>query len=99
MGEEREMYRTSQTRPSVAVCFLVFNSLRTSSWRVAESAGAASCLSLSFWGFVSLIVSNRRWGRGTLTLPSMSDLTDWKAMDPRTSANNQYLTPGVFQLE
>ena len=34
-------YRLSHSRPSVAVCFLVFNSLRARSCNVADSAGAA----------------------------------------------------------
>jgi hypothetical protein len=34
--------RTSQTRPSVAVCFFVLSSLRTRSWIVSDSRGAAS---------------------------------------------------------
>jgi len=43
--------RTSQTRPSVAVCFFDFISLITRDWRVSDSAGKASCLSLIFLMF------------------------------------------------
>jgi hypothetical protein len=42
------MYRVSHRRPSVAVCFFSLSSLRQSSWRVSESAGAASCRSRIF---------------------------------------------------
>ena len=35
-------YRTSQSSPSVAVCFFVFNSLMTRDCNVPDSAGAAS---------------------------------------------------------
>ncbi len=49
-GEGGGMYRLSQTRPSVAVCFFSFSSLRTRSWRVSESVGAASWRSRIFWG-------------------------------------------------
>ena len=42
------MYRVSHSRPSVAVCFFAFSSLRTRSWRFSESTGDSSCLSLTF---------------------------------------------------
>jgi hypothetical protein len=42
MEGREEIYRFSHTRPSVAVCFFSFSSLRTRSWRVSERAGAAS---------------------------------------------------------
>ena len=41
-------YRTSQRRPSVAVCFFVLSSLRTRDWRVSDSEGAASWRSRTF---------------------------------------------------
>ena len=47
--EKGETYRLSQTRPSVAVCFFSLSSLRTRSWRVSESVGAASWRSRIFW--------------------------------------------------
>ena len=34
-------HRVSHSSPSVAVCFLVFNSLSTRDWSVSDSAGAA----------------------------------------------------------
>lgn len=53
--EERgNAYRTSQTKPSVATCFFVASSAMTSSWRVAESAGEASCLSRIFCHLLAL---------------------------------------------
>jgi predicted NAD-dependent protein-ADP-ribosyltransferase YbiA (DUF1768 family) len=52
--KEGSAYRTSQTRPSVATCFLVASSDLTSCWRVAESPGEASCLSRIFCGFCKL---------------------------------------------
>jgi hypothetical protein len=48
MCEGKGMYRVSHRRPSVAVCFFSLSSLRQSSWRVSESAGAASCRSRIF---------------------------------------------------
>lgn len=42
-------HRTNQTNPSVAVCFFSFNSFTTRDCRVADSAGAACCLSLTFY--------------------------------------------------
>lgn len=56
-GEKRGMgvgnrgkgrYRTSQTKPSDAVCFFVLSSLITRSCRVADSRGAASWRSRIF---------------------------------------------------
>jgi hypothetical protein len=41
-------YRTSQRQPSVAVCLPVLSSLRTRSWTVADSAGAAAWRARSF---------------------------------------------------
>lgn len=41
-------YRTSQRRPSVAVCFFVLSSFRTRDWRVSDSEGAASWRSRTF---------------------------------------------------
>lgn len=49
-GRGGDKYRTSQTSPSVAVCFFVLSSLITRSWRVADSRGAASWRSRIFWG-------------------------------------------------
>jgi hypothetical protein len=46
--EREEAYRTSQRRPSAAVCFLVLSSFRTRDCRSSDSRGAASCLSLIF---------------------------------------------------
>jgi hypothetical protein len=48
MCDGKGMYRVSHRRPSVAVCFFSLSSLRQSSWRVSESAGAASCRSRIF---------------------------------------------------
>ena len=44
----RGMNRTSQRRPSDAVCFFVFSSFRTRDWRDWESFGAASWRSRTF---------------------------------------------------
>lgn len=52
---------------------------------VVDSRGAASCLSLIFWGMVSEADFPVRQIR-TFTLPSMSLLTGWKAMEPNTSS-------------
>ena len=41
-------YRTSQRQPSVAVCLPVLSSLRTRSWTVPDSAGAAAWRARSF---------------------------------------------------
>ena len=86
-------YRTSQTRPSVAVCFFVLSSLRTSCWSDSDSRGAESCLSLIFCPmsapFLITTLSKR-----TLTLPSMSDFTGVNATDPRTSARPQLASIG-----
>ena len=41
-------YRTSQRRPSVAVCFFVLSSFRTRDWSVSDSEGAASWRSRTF---------------------------------------------------
>jgi len=49
------VYRTSQTSPSVAVCFLDLISLMTRDWMVSDSAGKASCLSRIFWGLVGYL--------------------------------------------
>ncbi len=43
-------YRTSHTKPSAAVCFLLLISFTTSDWRVIDSEGVASCLSRTFCG-------------------------------------------------
>ena len=43
-----EAYRTSQVRPSVAVCFFAASSCSTSDWRSDESPGATSWRSRTF---------------------------------------------------
>ncbi len=48
LGQGRGVYRTSQRRPSVAVCFFVLSSFRTRDWRVSDSEGAASWRSRTF---------------------------------------------------
>ena len=50
-----------------------------------ESRGAASCLSLSFWDGDQLGSMYRLEWMLTLTLPSMSLLTGWNAIEPNTS--------------
>jgi hypothetical protein len=45
----RATYRTNQRSPSVALCWPDFNSLRTRSWRVSDSAGAASLRFCTFY--------------------------------------------------
>ena len=47
-GSGEEVYRTSHSRPSVAVCFLVFNSFTTSDCSVSDSLGAANWRSRTF---------------------------------------------------
>lgn len=60
-------YRTSQRRPSVAVCFFVLSSLRTRDWRVSDSEGAASWRSRTFlYQEVSSWMLLIRGGRGGL---------------------------------
>lgn len=66
-----ETNRTSQRRPSVAVCFFVFSSFRQRSWTFSDSAGAASCLSRSFYGdTVSYLFPRGFWS--VLPLPRMA---------------------------
>jgi hypothetical protein len=55
-GERERAYRTSQRRPSVAVCFPVLSSFRTKDCRSSDSRGAASCLSLIFCRRISFIL-------------------------------------------
>lgn len=43
-----ETYRTSQSKPSAAVCFLVLSSLTTRAWRFSDSEGVASWRSRTF---------------------------------------------------
>ena len=83
----------------MALWDLVLSSLRTRSWRVSDSAGAASWRSRIFCiGLWSACLRGRlrreapsegwrRYGkeRRTLMLPSMSFLTGEKATEPRTS--------------
>ena len=47
-----EMNRTSHNKPSVAVCFLIFNSFRTRDCRYSDSVGAANWRSLTFCSIV-----------------------------------------------
>jgi len=99
---ERGLYRTSHTRPSVAVCLPVLSSLMTSSWRVSDSSGAASCLSLIFWletGLESFDYAVRVKVRGaeTLTFPNISFLTGLKATDPRISAMVSVMLQSSFR--
>lgn len=47
-GRGELSYRTSQRRPSVAVCFLALSSLRQRSWMFSDSPGAASWRSRIF---------------------------------------------------
>lgn len=56
MGGDGGKYRTSQTKPSEAVCFFVLSSLITRSCRVPDSRGAASWRSRIFW----VVVVSRR---------------------------------------
>ena len=48
-------YPTSQSKPSVAVCFFVFSSCITRDWSVSDSAGEASWRSRTFCSGVSRV--------------------------------------------
>lgn len=76
-----ETYRTSQSKPSVAVCFLVLSSLTTRAWRFSDSEGVASWRSRTFLISLSANVLRailQRRDKTPWCCPAYHFLQDWR---------------------